>query len=704
MLKSSPKLTPQLLQLESRDVPATFYVDPLLAAAPDNTQQTFNAGKANQFTGLYGASPATPNAKVFSSFTNAVQAAFNSAGADTILLANGTIPVDNVFGTVNIDDNLTITGSGTGVTTLKPTTNNATNQDAVLQVDPGFSLKASQFTFDGAGKMVGNGFALNAATGLFNNVDIKNTSFDAQNGNGISAYNGSAFLFKDGSVSGYRRIGLQYQDSLGTVDNATITGLGLYAAAQVPNYGVQINGGSNVEVFGSLIKDNRVADDFGFLSFGVFLYQDLGLSPNAKITRTQFDNNSTGVTVGAARGADGSVATINFNNFFKTNIIGVEAVNNTTVNAKQNYWGDYTGPSKQFAVNPNGIGTGVDDQVDFRAFLHNPFQKPVPSETVFTTDNPGGPVYLLNSSFAVLSSYVPFGGTSKGENSVSAGDVNGDGVNDIIVGSGPGIASTVEIADGRTGAFLRSFSPYGAYTGGVNVASGDFNNDGKADIVVTTRSGTLPQVRIFDGATVTGNAPLPIQQYLAYTASFTAGVNVAVGDVNNDGFPDVIVGAATGGAPQVRVFSGQNGNLLQDFYGFQGTGPNAFLGGVNVTAGDLNGDGRADILVSPMTGGTQIRGFQTNLDGTMSVDAQSRPIFVPVQFFATVSSNNGVYVAARDLDGDGFSDLLYTNRFGAGSDSKFRVVYNPSLGAAVPTTLTSGYSLSQNGSWGVRLG
>ena len=182
---------------------------------------------------------------------------------------------------------------------------------------------------------------------------------------------------------------------------------------------------------------------------------------------------------------------------------------------------------------------------------------------------------------------------------VAVADVNGDGVPDIITAPGPGMGARVRVFDGRNGRRLRSaignFLAYpGFFRGGVYVAAGDVNGDGKADIIVGPDQGAPPLVRVFDGAS--GNT---LQSFFAYSPMFTGGVRVAAGDVNNDGRADIITGAGAGGGPHVKVFSGNGFGLLQSFFAY---GAN-FLGGVNVAAGDVNGDGRADIISGAGPGG-----------------------------------------------------------------------------------------------------
>src|SRR3954470_7604673 len=93
-----------------------------------------------------------------------------------------------------------------------------------------------------------------------------------------------------------------------------------------------------------------------------------------------------------------------------------------------------------------------------------------------------------------------------------------------------------------------------------------------AELVVGADAGSPPLVRLIDPSTQTEQS-----QFLAFASNFYGGVRVAVGDVNGDGYPDLIAAAGPGGGPQVKVFSGADGAVLSSFFAF---GP-TFTGGVN---------------------------------------------------------------------------------------------------------------------------
>jgi uncharacterized protein YkwD len=223
---------------------------------------------------------------------------------------------------------------------------------------------------------------------------------------------------------------------------------------------------------------------------------------------------------------------------------------------------------------------------------------------------------------------------------VATGDVNGDGVPDFVVAPGPGMAPLVGVYDGLTGQVIRSFYAYSpAFTGGVFVAVGDVNGDGYADIITGADAGGGPHVEVFDGAT--GSL---IRSFFAYAPTFRGGVRVAAGDVNGDGYADIITGAGPGGGPHVEVFDGATGSVLDSFYAYAPT----FSGGVYVSAGDVNGDGLADIVTGAGAGGgPHVRAFSGN-DLSLLAD-----------FFAsTPTFTSGIHVRAMDLTGDGRADIV----------------------------------------------
>lgn len=183
---------------------------------------------------------------------------------------------------------------------------------------------------------------------------------------------------------------------------------------------------------------------------------------------------------------------------------------------------------------------------------------------------------------------------------VAAGDLNGDGRDEIITGTGPGSGPHVRTFTASGVPTVNSgFFAYGMNVrNGVFVAVGDLNNDGKDEIVTGTGVGSGAHVRVWDKngrATFTSG-------FFAYDTSFRGGVRVGVGDVNGDGSQDIITGAGVGGAPSVRVFNKFGSSLVSPFTAFAST----FRGGVFVAGGDTNQDGKANIIVAVGSAGAPL--------------------------------------------------------------------------------------------------
>jgi uncharacterized repeat protein (TIGR01451 family) len=246
----------------------------------------------------------------------------------------------------------------------------------------------------------------------------------------------------------------------------------------------------------------------------------------------------------------------------------------------------------------------------------------------------------------MMFSFMPFPSSFRGGVRVALGDVNGDGIPDIICAAGPGGGPEVVVLDGRSGQILGSFfATAPSFTGGVTVAAGDVNGDGRADIVTGVGPGGGPQVMVFDGRTFQA-----LTSFYATAPFFSGGVTVAVGDINGDGRADIIAGFGPGGGPQVAIFDGRTFQELSSFYALSPS----FRGGLYVAAGDVNGDGRADIIVGAGAGGgPQVSVF----DG--------RTLQMLASFFATdPSSTSGVRVASTDESGTGRYSII--TAFGAG--------------------------------------
>jgi hypothetical protein len=260
-------------------------------------------------------------------------------------------------------------------------------------------------------------------------------------------------------------------------------------------------------------------------------------------------------------------------------------------------------------------------------------------------DAGGGPeVRVFNGvNGKVVFDFFAYDPNFRGGVRVAIGDINGDGVPDIITAPGPSGGPDIRVFDGRTGVLIREFMAYTpTFLGGVFVAAGDINGDGFSDIITGADAGGGPHVQVFSGK----DGSL-LMSFFAYNPGFTGGVRVAAGDVNGDGKADIITAAGAGGGPHVEVFSGADGSILRSFFAYDP----GFTAGLYVAAGDANGDGKADILVGPgaIAGGPNV--MLTLFNGADLSVLQS--------FFAYGPGfGGGVRVAMADLNGDGKADLI----------------------------------------------
>jgi uncharacterized repeat protein (TIGR01451 family) len=227
-------------------------------------------------------------------------------------------------------------------------------------------------------------------------------------------------------------------------------------------------------------------------------------------------------------------------------------------------------------------------------------------------------------------------------------DLTGDGVGELITAKGPGGSPDVRIwsLQGNNLIEVARFFAYDpAFPGGVSVAAGDVTGDGVNELITGAGPGGGPHVRVW---TVTGSSVSELGGFFAYDPAFPGGVSVAVGDVTGDGVSELITGAGAGGGPHVRVWSVAGGSLTE-LGGFFAYHP-AFPGGVSVAVGDVTGDGVGDLITGAGPGGgPHVRVW--SLVGSDLVEVAG--------FFAyDPAFPGGVFVAAGDVTGDGVAELI----------------------------------------------
>jgi hypothetical protein len=283
-------------------------------------------------------------------------------------------------------------------------------------------------------------------------------------------------------------------------------------------------------------------------------------------------------------------------------------------------------------------------------------------------------VQVFGPNGAVLANFPVFLGQNMRDVRVFTADVTGDGVEDVIVGTGPGVPTQVVILDGTNFQEVVQLTPFeSAFTGGVYVAAGDLTGDGIHDVIVTPDEGGGPRVLVFrGGAPGTAGSFVGIASFFGIEdPNFRGGARAAVADINRDGTQDLIVAAGFGGGPRIAVYDGMTvipiftpvagGNsfvsnpltrLFNDFFIFEDTLRN----GAFIAAGDIDGDGFADIIGGGGPGGGPRVFALSGADLMTGMAVQSR---VLGNFFAGDSEERGgVRLVAKDLDGDGRMDVI----------------------------------------------
>lgn len=181
---------------------------------------------------------------------------------------------------------------------------------------------------------------------------------------------------------------------------------------------------------------------------------------------------------------------------------------------------------------------------------------------------------------------------------------------DLLAVAGTNGQGHVTVFNGQTGTSTPSvsFFAFPGFMGGAFVAAGDVNADGFNDIVVSAGAGGGPNVKVYSGNpadAVNTQTPGLIFSFFAYQSDFTGGATVSVADVNGDGFADVVTGAGPGGGPHVKIFSGKElaTQGISLLASFY-SGASTVTNGIYVNAGDLRGDGTPEIITGLMAGST----------------------------------------------------------------------------------------------------
>lgn len=197
-------------------------------------------------------------------------------------------------------------------------------------------------------------------------------------------------------------------------------------------------------------------------------------------------------------------------------------------------------------------------------------------------------VVILSKGGSTLGRFTIPGKQFKNDPRVAVGDVDADGVDEIIVGSGAGGSQQVRVYE-RDGTLLWKRQPFKKSSKrAVDVAAGDMNGDDDDEVIVGMGRGGRSKVVQLDGDGARGKV------FRAFGKKYKGGVNVATGDVDADGVDEIIVGSGGGRTGEVLVVEPDGTKLEIRYTPF---GKN-FTGPVDVSTTDWEQDGKAEVMVS----------------------------------------------------------------------------------------------------------
>ena len=219
----------------------------------------------------------------------------------------------------------------------------------------------------------------------------------------------------------------------------------------------------------------------------------------------------------------------------------------------------------------------------------------------------------------------------------------------IDAGGGPLV--TVNYSDGHTSSF---FAYDQNFRGGVRVAMGDINGDGNVDLITAPGVGGGPNIKIFN---LVSGTPIQVADFFVFEAAFFGGLYIAVGNLNNDGFGDIIVGAGPGGGPRVSAYAGSqnfsiNGStVMTTFFAYAP----AFTGGITVAAADRTGEGLDEIVTGAgFGGGPNVTVFQLQ----QTPQGAFNQVVIQNFFAFDTLFTGGIYVAGGRFSNSTFDDIF----------------------------------------------
>jgi hypothetical protein len=237
--------------------------------------------------------------------------------------------------------------------------------------------------------------------------------------------------------------------------------------------------------------------------------------------------------------------------------------------------------------------------------------------------------------------------------------------------AGGSVVSVLRSSDNKE---ITQVTPFPGYSGALSTAVGDVDGDAVPDVAVASGSGMPTSLKIYSGASKYTHV---LRELRPFGAS-TLGATVALGDLNADGRDDIVAGQGPGAAPEVAIFDGENAARLAAFDAYAP----GFRGGVSVATGMVEQGGRISLLTGAGPGGpptVKLYNFDLFGDGNGTMpDVRQRlhPLEVANFLGADDAYRGGITVSTGYpfAATGGFATIITSTSSGGGNVGFFKVM------------------------------